>query len=93
MLSFEYALIYYYSPGDGAIQMSCAAMTTRKHAERFVRSGSLVLLIIMLYDEVMHHAQGQIMTLMTKTEQKEGASERRHKDGICLYLESERSRN
>lgn len=88
MLSFEYAVIYYYSPGNGAIQMTCAATTTGKHAERFVRSGSLALLIIMLHDEVMHHAQGQIMTLMTKTEQKERVSKRRRKDGICLYLES-----
>lgn len=86
MLRFEYVVIYYYSPGNGAIRMTCATMTTRKHAERFVRSGSLALLIIMLHDEVMHHAQGQIMTLMTKTEQT--ASERRHGDGICLYLES-----
>lgn len=31
----------------------------------------------MLDDEVMHHAQGQIMTLMTKTEQKERVSEAR----------------
>lgn len=87
MLFFEYVAIYYYSPGNGAIQMTCAAMTTGKHVEWFVRSGSLALLIIMLHDEVMHHAQGQIMTLMTKTEQKERASERRCEDGICLYLE------
>lgn len=88
MLSVEYVVIYYHSPGNGEIQMTCATMTTRKHAERFVRSGSLVLLIIMLHDEVMHHAQGQIMTLMTKTEQKERVNERRQEDGICLYLES-----
>lgn len=89
MLSFEYLVIYYYfSPGNGAIQKTCTTMTTGKHAELFVRSGSPALLIIMLHDEVMHHAQGQIMTLMTKTEQKGRASERRRKDGICLYLES-----
>lgn len=73
MLSFESVVLECYSPGNGAIQMTYA-MTTRKHAERFVRSGSPALLIIMLHDEVMHHAQGHIMTLMTKTEQRESAS-------------------
>lgn len=42
-------------------------MSGQEHAKRFVRAASPVLFIVMHCDVVMHHAQGQIMTLMTMT--------------------------
>lgn len=42
-------------------------MSGQEHAKRFVRASSPALFIVMHCVVVMHHAQGQIMTLMTVT--------------------------
>lgn len=46
-------------------------MSEQEHAKRFVRAASPALFIVMHCVVVMHHAQGQIMTLMTMTVPRE----------------------